>query len=72
MTLAKAAVDAVQTGSGTCNIRFNNGKKRQFNAYDLPELLECWIDFCAGNSFRQTVLTIWKGFEEWQKLLPGK
>ena len=52
MTLAKAAVGVVRAGGGTYNIGFNDGDETQFDAHDLPELLECWIDFCAENGFR--------------------
>lgn len=52
MTLGKAAVGAVRTGSGTYNIGFNDGDETQFDAYNLSELLECWIEFCAENGFQ--------------------
>ncbi len=52
MTLAKAAVGVVRAGGGTYNIGFNDGDETQFDAYDLPELLECWIGFCAENDFQ--------------------
>lgn len=52
MTLAKAAVGTVRAGGGTYNIGFNDGDETQFNAYDLSELLEYWIAFCAENGFR--------------------
>ncbi len=52
MTLAKAAVGVVQTGGGTYNIGFNDGDEMQFDAYNLSELLELWIDFCVENGFQ--------------------
>lgn len=52
MTLAKVAAGVVREGGGTYNIGFNDGDETQFDAYDLPELLECWIDFCAENGFQ--------------------
>ena len=52
MTLAKAAAGVVQAGGGTYNIGFNDDDETQFDAYDLPELLECWIAFCAENGFQ--------------------
>lgn len=51
MTLGKAAAGVVRTGGGTYNIGFNSGDETQFSAYDLHDLLECWIDFCADNGF---------------------
>lgn len=52
MTLAKAAAGVVQTGGGTYNIGFNDGDETQFDVYNLLELLECWVEFCAENGFQ--------------------
>ncbi|GBU06552.1 hypothetical protein EDD74_11926 [Faecalimonas umbilicata] len=52
MTLGKAATRKVRTGGGTYNIGFNDGDETQFYAYDLAELLECWVGFCAENGFQ--------------------
>lgn len=52
MTLGKAAVGVVHAGVGTYNIGFNDGDETQFDAYNLQELLECWIEFCAENGFQ--------------------
>lgn len=51
MTLGTAAAGVVTTGGGTYNIGFNGDDKTQFDAYDLAELLDLWIDFCAENNF---------------------
>ena len=51
MTLGKAAVGIVHTGGGTYNIGFNGDDETQFSAYDISDLLECWITFCAENGF---------------------
>ena len=49
MTLGTAAAGVVTTGGGTYNIGFNGDDETQFDAYDLAELLDLWIDFCAEN-----------------------
>lgn len=49
MTLAKAAAGVVRTGGGIYNIGFNDGDETQFDVYNLSELLEYWIEFCAEN-----------------------
>lgn len=51
MTLGTAAAGVVTTGGGTYNIGFNGVDETQFDAYDLAELLDLWIDFCAENGF---------------------
>ena len=51
MTLGTAATGVVRTGGGTNNIGFNDGDETQFDAYDLAELLDLWIEFCAENQF---------------------
>ena len=51
MTLGTAAAGVVTTGGGTYNIGFNGDDETQFDAYDLVELLDLWIDFCAENGF---------------------
>lgn len=52
MTLGKAAVGIVQAGGGTYNIGFNGDDETQLSAYNLQDLLECWIEFCAENGFQ--------------------
>lgn len=52
MTLGTAAAGKVVTGGGTYNIGFNGNDETQFDAYDLAELLDCWIGFCAENGFQ--------------------
>lgn len=52
MTLGTAAAGVVHAGGGTYNIGFNGDDETQFDAYDLAELLDCWVDFCAENNFR--------------------
>lgn len=32
--------------------RLNDGDETQFDAYDLAELLDCWVEFCAENGFQ--------------------
>lgn len=51
MTLGTAAAGVVTTGGGTYNIGFNGDDETQFDVYDLAELLDLWIDFCAENNF---------------------
>ena len=51
MTLGTAAAGVVTTGGGTYNIGSNGDDETQFDAYDLVELLDLWIDFCAENGF---------------------
>ena len=51
MTLGTAAAGVVTTGGGTDTIGFNDGDETQFDAYDMAELLDLWIDFCAENGF---------------------
>ena len=41
-----------EAGGGTYNIGFNDGDETQFDAYDLAELLDCWVEFCAENGFQ--------------------
>ena len=45
MTLGVAAAGVVHAGGGVYNIGFNDGDETQFDAYDLAELLDCWIEF---------------------------
>jgi hypothetical protein len=52
MTLGKAAKGVVTSGGGVYNIGFNDGDETQFDAYNLPELLELWIGFCQENGFQ--------------------
>lgn len=52
MTLGTAASGVVKPGNGTYNIGFNGDDETQFDAYDVAELLDLWIDFCAENNFR--------------------
>jgi hypothetical protein len=52
MTLGKAAKGVVTSGGGVYNIGFNDGDETQFDAQNLPELLELWIGFCQENGFR--------------------
>lgn len=52
MTLGAAAAGVVYAGGGVYNIGFNGGDETQFYAYDLAELLDCWIEFCAENNFQ--------------------
>ena len=52
MTLGTAAAGSVKTEGGTYNIGFNDGDETQFDAYDLAELLDCWVEFCAENGFQ--------------------
>ena len=52
MTLGAAAAGVVHAGGGVYNIGFNAGDETQFDAYDLAELLDCWIEFCAENNFQ--------------------
>lgn len=52
MTLGTAAAGVVSPGKGTYNIGFNSDDETQFDAYDIAELLDLWIDFCAENGFR--------------------
>lgn len=52
MTLGTAAAGVVYAGGGVYNIGFNGGDETQFYAYDLAELLDCWIEFCAENNFQ--------------------
>lgn len=52
MTLGKAAEGVVAKGGGTYNIGFNGNDETQFDADNLADLLECWIDFCADNDFK--------------------
>lgn len=52
MTLGTAAAGVVRAGGGTYNIGFNNGDETQFDAYDLAELLDLWIEFCAENNLQ--------------------
>lgn len=49
MTLGTAAAGVVITGGGTYNIGFNGNDATQFEAYDMADLLDLWIDFCAEN-----------------------
>lgn len=49
MTLGTAAAGVVHTGGGTYNIGFNDGDETQFDAYDVAELLDLWIEFCVEN-----------------------
>ena len=51
MTLRKAAIGVVRAGGGIYNIGFNGNDETQFYAYDISDLLECWITFCAENGF---------------------
>ena len=51
MTLGTAAAGIVTPGGGTYNIGFNDGDETQLDAYDMAELLDLWIDFCAENGF---------------------
>jgi len=51
MTLRTAAAGVVKSGSGTYDIGFNDYDVTQFDAYDLEELLDLWIYFCAENGF---------------------
>lgn len=51
MTLGTVASGVVTLGGGTYNIGFNDGDETQFDAYDLAELLDLWIEFCAENNF---------------------
>ena len=51
MTLGTAAAGVVTTGGGTYNIGFNGDDEAQFDVYDLAELLDLWVDFCAENNF---------------------
>lgn len=51
MTLGAASAGIVITGGGTYNIGFNHGDETQFDAYDMAELLDLWIGFCAENGF---------------------
>lgn len=51
MTLGTAAAGVVITGGGTYNIGFNDGDETQFDVFDMAELLDCWIEFCAENGF---------------------
>lgn len=66
MTLGKAAVGVVHAGGGTYNIGFNDGDETQFSVYNLQELLECWIEFCAENGFQTNsvdyVERVWERF----------
>ena len=48
MTLGTAAAGSVKAGGGTYNIGFNDGDETQFDAYDLAELLDCWVEFLCG------------------------
>lgn len=52
MTLGVAAAGIVDTGMRTYNIGFNGDDETQFDAYDLAELLDLWVEFCAENDFR--------------------
>lgn len=52
MTLGTAAAGVVTPGGGTYNIGFNEGDETQFDAYDLAELLDLWIEFCEENMFQ--------------------
>ena len=52
MTLGTAAVGVVRAGGGIYNIGFNDGDETQFEAYDLAELLDLWIEFCEENQFQ--------------------
>lgn len=40
------------SGIASYNIGFNDGDETQFDVYNLQELLECWIEFCAENAFK--------------------
>lgn len=42
----------MKAGGGIYNIGFNGGDETQFEAYDLAELLDCWVEFCAENGFQ--------------------
>lgn len=52
MTLGKAAASIVHAGGGVYNIGFNGDDETQFSAYDIAELLELWVTFCAENGFQ--------------------
>ncbi len=55
MTLREAAKGIFPKESrveASYNIGFNDGDETQFDAYNLQELLECWIGFCAENGFK--------------------
>lgn len=52
MTLGTAAAGVVTPGGGTYNIGFNDGDETQFDAYDLADLLDLWIEFCEENLFQ--------------------
>lgn len=52
MTLGTAAAGVVTPGGGTYNIGFNEGDETRFDAYDLAELLDLWIEFCEENLFQ--------------------
>lgn len=61
MTLGTAAAGVVSPGMGTYNIGFNSDDETQFDAYDIAELLDLWIDFCVENGLGPTALIMWKG-----------
>lgn len=52
MTLGTAAVGIVKPENGTYNIGFNGCDETQFDAYDIAELLDLWIAFCAENNYQ--------------------
>lgn len=53
MTLGEAAKGVVLEGQKeTYNIGFNGDDETQFDSVSLPELLECWVEFCAENGFQ--------------------
>lgn len=54
MTLRKAAKGVFtkqSSGIASYDIGFNDGDETQFDAHNLQDLLECWIEFCAENVF---------------------
>lgn len=50
MTLGKVVKGEIKPG--TYNIGFNDGDETQFDAENLQDLLECWIDFCSENGYQ--------------------
>lgn len=52
VTLGTAAAGIVKPGLGTYNIGFNGYDETQFDAYDIAELLDMWIEFCAENNYK--------------------
>lgn len=64
MTLGTAAAGVVTSGGGTYNIGFNEGDETQFDAYDLAELLDLWIEFCEENLFQTNSVDYVKKVEE--------